>query len=233
MKTQQRGGTVIGLILGIIIGLGAALAVAVYVTKVPVPFLTKGPKPAEQDAAEAQKNKDWDPNSPLYGKNPARMPVPSLPGSAEPVQPDAGAGLVQPMPDVVPSTPQVQPPHPTTPVPAVKPDGKPETKPGSKAAASSDPLGDLVKAKSAEANAADAFNYFVQAGAFRSQPDAEAQRAKLAMLGWESRVSEREQNGRTVFRVRVGPFAKRDDAEQLKLKLEGAGVDSALVRVQR
>ncbi len=53
------------------------------------------------------------------------------------------------------------------------------------------------------------------------------------MLGWESRVSEREQNGRTVFRVRVGPFGKRDDAEQLKGKLEGAGVDSALVRVQR
>ncbi|MNR51611.1 cell division protein FtsN [compost metagenome] len=73
----------------------------------------------------------------------------------------------------------------------------------------------------------------MQAGAFRSPSDAEAQRAKLAMLGWESRVSEREQNGRTVFRVRVGPFGKRDDAEQLKLKLEGADVDSALVRVQR
>lgn len=34
----------------------------------------------------------------------------------------------------------------------------------------------------------------------------------LAMMGWEARVSEREQNGRPVFRVRVGPFAKRDDA---------------------
>jgi cell division protein FtsN len=30
-----------------------------------------------------------------------------------------------------------------------------------------------------------------------------------------------------VFRVRVGPFSKRDDAEQLKGKLDGAGVDSA------
>ncbi len=73
----------------------------------------------------------------------------------------------------------------------------------------------------------------MQAGAFRTQPDADAQRAKLAMLGWEARVSEREQNGRTVFRVRVGPFGKRDDAEPLKEKLDGAGVESALVRVQR
>ena len=33
--------------------------------------------------------------------------------------------------------------------------------------------------------------------------------------------------------VRVGPFTKRDDAEQLKEKLDGAGLESALVRVQR
>jgi len=73
----------------------------------------------------------------------------------------------------------------------------------------------------------------VQAGAFRSQGDADAQRAKLAMLGWEARVSEREQNGITIFRVRVGPFTKRDDAEQLKQKLDGAGVESTLVRAAR
>ena len=53
------------------------------------------------------------------------------------------------------------------------------------------------------------------------------------MLGWEARLSEREQNGITIFRVRVGPFTKRDDAEQLKQKLDGAGVDSTLVRSAR
>ncbi|MGE8397340.1 MAG: SPOR domain-containing protein, partial [Comamonas sp.] len=116
-------------------------------------------------------------------------------------------------------------------------------------AATADPLGDLAKAqvKAAEAKAsaaaaaaaptaapaADGFSYFIQAGAFRTQGDADAQRAKLAMLGWEARISEREQNGRPVFRVRVGPFSKRGDAEQLKQKLDGAGVDSALVRVQQ
>jgi cell division protein FtsN len=92
-------------------------------------------------------------------------------------------------------------------------------------------LGELAAARAAAADSG-AFDYFVQAGAFRSQAEADAQRAKLAMLGWEARVSEREQSGRTVFRVRVGPFAKRDDAEDLKGKLAAAGVDSALVRVQ-
>ena len=233
MKKQQRGGTILGIILGIIVGLGAALGVAVYVSKVPVPFLSKSSKNADQDAAEAKKNKDWDPNSPLYGKNPARITVPAAPdaatgavtgGAAAP----ATAG-VTPAPTDAPTSQPVAPVTATAPATSTKPEAKADPK----ATASSDPLGDLVKAKSAQASAAESFNYFVQAGAFRSPSDAEAQRSKLAMLGWESRVSEREQNGRTVFRVRVGPFAKRDDAEQLKGKLEGAGVDSALVRVQR
>ena len=64
---QQHGGTILGLIIGIVIGLGVALAVAVYVTKVPVPFLNKGPsRSLDQDAAEERRNKDWDPNAPLY-----------------------------------------------------------------------------------------------------------------------------------------------------------------------
>ena len=219
MKKQQRGGTIVGFILGMIVGLGAALAVAVYVTKVPVPFLNKnGPRAPEQDAAEAQRNKNWDPNAPLYGKNPAR---PAAPASA-------------------PQTPASSTAAAPAPAPAVTAAPAAPTAAASRPAQSADPLGDLARAKAAAAppppaptTGADPFDYFIQAGAFRTQQDADAQRAKLAMLGWEARVSEREQNGRTVFRVRVGPFAKRDDAESLKEKLDGAGVDSALVRVQR
>lgn len=234
MKNQQRGGTILGLIFGMVIGLAAALAVAIYVTKVPVPFLNKGGNNTQRDAAEAERNKNWDPNAPLQSRQPAPPPV------TPPVPPSDVT--------VSPPTPAVQPTATggvTTPPPPSMPD-KP-AKP-----ASGDPLGDLVKERSAAADKAEksradkekaaaqtasssdsAFNYFVQAGAFRGQSEAEAQRAKLAMLGWESRISEREQNGITVFRVRVGPFSKRDDAEQLKGKLDGAGVDSTLVRAAR
>lgn len=209
MKKQQRGGTVVGFILGVIVGLGGALAVAVYVTKVPVPFLNKnGTRAPDQDAAEAKRNKDWDPNAPLYGKNPAR-PVTLAPEAAPAATPEAPTAAA-PAPRAAPGNPEALPP-------------------------SADPLGDLARAKAKAVSAAgvDPFEYFVQAGAFRTQQDADAQRAKLAMLGWEARVSERETNGRVVFRVRIGPFSKRDDAESLKDKLDGAGVESALVRVQR
>ena len=222
MKKQQRGGTILGLIIGVILGLGAALAVAVFVTKVPVPFLNKTTgRGADLDAAESQKNKNWDPNSPLYGKNPARPAVPAVP--VIPVVPDATSGAVT---AAVPG-PEVRAAASVPKAAASKPQAKVETKPGA------DPLGDLAVAKAAAVGKVDPFDYFVQAGAFRTQADADAQRAKMAMLGWEARVSEREQNGRPVFRVRMGPFTKRDDAEQLKEKLDGAGVDTALVRVQR
>jgi cell division protein FtsN len=81
--------------------------------------------------------------------------------------------------------------------------------------------------------AADPFNYFVQAGAFRSPDEAESQRAKLALQGFDARVSEREQSGRTVFRVRIGPLDSREEAERIQQKLAASKVDAALVRVQR
>ncbi len=216
-QKQQRGGSAVGFILGIVVGLGVALAVAVYVTKVPVPFLNKGgARGSDQDALESQRNKNWDPNSPLYGKNPAR---PVTPAASTP----AVAG-VEPAPASTPAASAAVAAASTPRAGASRPVA------AASAPASADPLGDLARARAA--SGAEPFDYFVQAGAFRTQGDADAQRAKLAMLGWEARVSEREQNGRTVFRVRVGPFTKRDDAEMLKEKLDGAGVESALVRVQ-
>ena len=225
-RAQQRGGTVLGLIIGALVGLGAALAVAVYVTKVPVPFLNKSPPRAtDTDAAEAKKNKDWDPNAPLAGK-----PV---------VKPAAPASSVVSAPASV-DTPAV---------PAAAPAAT------AKAKASNDPLGDLAKARTegrpdakgdakndvkpeskADASSgagADPFSYFVQAGAFRTPEDAEQQRAKLVLMGFQARVTEREQAGRTVFRVRLGPFDKKDDADRNKEKLDSNGVETALVRVQR
>lgn len=206
-KKQQRGGTILGFIVGVVVGLAGALAVAVYVTKVPVPFLNKGQsRSAEQDAAEAKKNKDWDPNAPLYGKNPAKTTPAATPDGAQPSTADG--------------------------TPAAKTDAKSAAKPELKPAVSADPLGDLVKAK-AGMDASEQFSYFVQVGAFKTMEDAESYRAKLQLSGIESKVSEREQSGHTVFRVRVGPFDKKEEADKSKEKLDQAGLATSLVRAQR
>jgi cell division protein FtsN len=83
------------------------------------------------------------------------------------------------------------------------------------------------------AQASDPFLYFVQAGAYARQEDAEQQRARLGLLGVQATLSEREQAGRTVYRVRLGPYERRDDAEAAKEKLAGSGIEAALVRVQK
>ena len=247
MRRHQRGGTILGLILGLLIGVGAALAVAVYVTNVPVPFVNKSNVRGEaKDKAEAERNQNWDPNSPLYGKNPARPATPAAPAAQGVVVPDPPKTVAEntkPAADTTPPKPEVLLPD-NTKTPADKPVDKPADKPAEKpadktqvakldprAGQAGDPLGDLAKSRSSDGS--DGFQYFVQAGAFRSQTDGDAQRAKLAMMGWEARVTEREVNGRTVYRVRVGPFNKRDDADGLKGRLDGAGVDAQIVRVQR
>jgi cell division protein FtsN len=219
-KNQQRGGTLVGFIIGLVVGLTVALGVAIYVTKVPIPFLSKGQnRSADADAAEAEKNKDWDPNAPLYGKKGGKSADKSDEAKAD--------GKTDPKTDA-----------------ATKVDVK-----------SADPLGDLAKVKSAEPKSeaqpkaaeakppeskaadvkptpADPFIYFVQAGAYRTPEEAEAQRAKTGMLGLETKISERDQGGRTVYRVRVGPLDKAE-AERVRAKLEAAHIDSAMVRVQR
>jgi cell division protein FtsN len=75
--------------------------------------------------------------------------------------------------------------------------------------------------------------YFVQAGAFRTAEDAEAQRVKLSLAGVEAKTSEREQSGRNVFRVRVGPIDSKEEADKIKERLEASGFETALVRVPR
>jgi len=73
----------------------------------------------------------------------------------------------------------------------------------------------------------------VQAGAFQHSEEAEQQRARLAMLGLESKLVEREQAGRTVFRVRIGPFDAQAEADAAKDKLVASGVEAVLVRINR
>jgi cell division protein FtsN len=238
---QQHGGTLVGFIIGLVVGLAVALGVAIYVTKMPIPFMTKGQaRSVDSDAAEAEKNKDWDPNAPLYGKKGAKSsdkadeskadtkPEPKQPEHKQPEhKPDVAAKVdpksADPLGDLVKvAEPKSEPKSKTEPKAS---EAKPtEFKP-------SEPKPSEPKPE-AKPVSADPFIYFVQAGAYRSSEEAEAQRAKTGMLGLETKISERDQGGRTVYRVRVGPMDKTE-AERVRAKLDAAHIDSAMVRVQR
>ena len=70
-------------------------------------------------------------------------------------------------------------------------------------------------------------------GAYRSQGEADSQKARLALIGLDAKVSEREQAGRTVYRVRLGPFDDKASAERVRTKLENAQIENTILRIQR
>ena len=219
MNNSQRGGTFLGFIMGLVLGLGLSLAVAIYVTKVPTPFSNKNqPRSSDQDSAETQKNRDWNPNTVLQPKAPAEIPPAPPVSTTAPAAPAVNAEAARKPADKAPAEAAKSEPRP---------------------AVTADPLGDLAKAKSGLSTpatnsvTADPFDYVIQVGAYRTLADADAQKAKLALMGMDAKVSERDQGGRTVYRVRLGPYDDKAAAEKVRARLESNSIENTLVRVQR
>lgn len=213
-SAPRRGITLYGVVLGLILGLAAAVAVALFVTQVPMPFADKAsrsaPKVLLPDVRDAP-----DPNIGLHGRS---RPVPGT-GVAPSTTPPAGTPVVpgtQTPDDLgnliarldkgptgveeqVAAPDQVATPSPPTapPAPAAT------TKPGT---------------------------YFLQAGAFRAADDAEAMRARVLMLGLSARVEAANINGTTLHRVRVGPFNGLDEMNKARSRLGGEKIETSVVR---
>jgi cell division protein FtsN len=75
-RPGQRGSTLIGFIVGLVLGLGIAVAVALYLTNAPIPFVNKVQRPTENVKPGAD-GKLPDPNKPLYGAPVTPPPPPA------------------------------------------------------------------------------------------------------------------------------------------------------------
>jgi cell division protein FtsN len=204
---RERGGTLTGIIVGLILGLLIAVGVAITITKTPLPFVDKISKTA-QPAGEL-----GDPNKTLPGG--ARERREQLTDKDPAVQQALPAPVVTPQvnPQVNPQvTPQV-----TTPPASERSRDKEKTPP----APAVDPAPD------------ERFTYYLQAGAFREPNDAEATKAKLALMGVAASIAERQSDLGTLYRVRVGPFADVETMNRTRVRLSDNGVDVAVVRVPK
>lgn len=83
----------------------------------------------------------------------------------------------------------------------------------------------------AVADTADA-RYILQAGAFGASGDAEAVKAKIALLGLNARVESAQIGGKTVYRVRMGPYGSASELAEAKAKLAGGGLPAMAVKTQ-
>ena len=109
----------------------------------------------------------------------------------------------------------------------------------SPAAASTDPIGDLVNGKKSTDKPADSSLtpstkadsiYFLQVGAFTKRADADAQKANLAIQGIQAQLSEVTSDGNTLWRVRVGPYNSPEEGNSVRDKLSGMGIKPTLIK---
>lgn len=206
---REGGGTLTGIIVGLILGLLIAVGVAITITKTPLPFVDKISKQS-QPAGEL-----GDPNK-------------TLPGGARERREqltDNGPAVQQAAPSVTPqATPQAAPQVVPQAAPEVTPPPAPER------------LREKEKAPQApvvDPAPEERFTYYLQAGAFREPNDAEATKAKLALMGVAANISERQSDLGTLYRVRVGPFADIETMNRTRVRLSDNGVDVAVVRVPK
>jgi cell division protein FtsN len=78
----------------------------------------------------------------------------------------------------------------------------------------------------------DGSRFLLQAGAFKSPDDADAMRARLALLGFDSKIFPREQGGTTLYRVRLGPYGNLDDVNRIRKAMAENGIDVQLIRLK-
>jgi len=75
--------------------------------------------------------------------------------------------------------------------------------------------------------------YFVQAGSFQNPADADNQKARLAILGFESSVEPANLPDKgTWYRVRLGPYTKVEDINRIRQALAQNGIDASLVKIK-
>lgn len=84
----------------------------------------------------------------------------------------------------------------------------------------------------ATAGATDGARYILQAGSFASNSDAEALKARIAMLGLVARVERAEIDGRTLHRVRMGPYGTASELAEAKQKLGNGGLEALAIRAR-
>jgi cell division protein FtsN len=185
-RRTSAGGFMLGMFVGLIAGLAVSLAIAFYLNKTPVPFLTAKPKQPENAAAT--------------GKPPAIAGMPQGAVAAAPAE--------KPRFDFY------------------------KILPGQEEPVSERELRDRMKGGRGQQDGPKDV-YFIQAGSFQNPADADNQKARLAILGFESSVEPANLPDKgTWYRVRLGPYNKLDEINRVRQALAQANIDASLVKIK-
>ncbi len=226
----------LGIIIGLLLGIVISLAVALWLNRLSNPFMDKGkpleplpkiapaqpPPPAEaaRAAQEAAKGKALAEKAPSRSTTPDKNERPEKTEKA--TTPEKGKTGERPRFEfyqILPGEKEVTERELKS-ARAATPQGSgaPQAgaKPGSSPAAPKPHSGEI---------------YWLQAGAFSEEREADNLKAKIALTGLEASVrSVSIPEKGTLYRVRLGPYQSLDDANRNKATLSQNGVGAAIIR---
>ena len=110
--------------------------------------------------------------------------------------------------------------------------GAPSSTPSALAAGKPAPKAEVAKADTEPAPSAEARGrLWLQVGAYVNKQDAENQRARFAVLGYEAQIQSTDIPDKgTVHRVRVGPYRDPDEAGKVRGELARQGIEVSVVK---
>lgn len=210
-RRSGAGGTLLGVFIGIAVGLALAAGVAYWLMRGGNPFqaATPGREPAREAAKEpartgrAEAPAAEKPRFDFYRILPGVEEAKIPPKAAERVAPDKATAERSVAPD--------------------RGEGRTIAKADERAAG--------APAPSPEKPPKAAERYWLQAGSFASQADAENLKARLAFAGWEATIQTvmLPDKGQR-YRVRLGPYDNAEQMTRTKGELASRGFDVAVIR---
>jgi cell division protein FtsN len=209
-RRAARGGTLLGIFIGLIIGLGMAAGVAFWLMRNNPAFQAQNNvRETSKDAAKTARADTADkPRFDFYK---------ILPGTEEAkVQPERKAE-VRPDRALAGEAKEKQ---------AAKPAESPPPAPPPAAAKAPEKVATAEPTKLAKGD-----RFWLQAGSFAGEPEAENLKARLALAGWEATVQQGMMPDKAVrYRVRLGPYDNADELNRIKTELGKRGFDAAVIK---
>jgi len=206
---SSGGGAFKGILYGLVLGLVIAAAVAWWFNRMPSPFIDKSVTAT----------------APVKGdtKATAQADAPAAPAPAPAVNVQSEDGKPIPLPGK-PGDPSPEKRFQFPDILSGKTDGTtPSAKPADSTA--------TKPAANAPATAPEApAGFYLMAGSFQKQSDAEAQKANLALQGFDASIQKGVVGEKVWFRVKIGPFKRQDDANRARNELKEAGIDAVPAR---
>ena len=207
----------LGVIIGLLLGIVISLAVALWLNRLSNPFMEKGrtespgktmpgvATPADAKGAKpAPATKTAEAEKPKGAERPRFEFYQMLPGDKEVTESEVKAARKSPQASVAPAPPPAAPPS------APRPGSSPSS----------------PKPHSGE-------SFWLQAGAFSEEREADNLKARIALTGLEATVrAVNIPDKGTLYRVRLGPYQSLEEANRMKTTLTQNGVSTAIIRTE-